>query len=91
MTVQLVSRGAVAIALLMLTASNWPKEVRAQGANELDSLLSQVNQLEGSGKYSEAIPLAERSVALARNKYGDNHGEYASVKITTKSCSFSRT
>jgi hypothetical protein len=79
MTVHLGSRGVVVIALLMLTASNWPREARAQGVDELASPRSQVNQLYSHGKYAEAAPIAERYVALVRQKHGDNHIEYATA------------
>ena len=79
MTVQLVSRAVMVIALLMLAASNWPRETRAQGVDELGSLRTQVNQLYSHGKYAEAAPIAERYVALARQKHGDNHIEYATA------------
>jgi hypothetical protein len=61
MTVQLVSRAVVVIALLMLTANNCAK-ARAQGADELASLRTQVDQLYSQGKYAEAAPIAERYV-----------------------------
>jgi tetratricopeptide (TPR) repeat protein len=77
MPVLLVSRAVVVIALLMLTASNWPREARAQGVDELASLRTQVDQLYSQGKYAEAAPIAERYVALARQQHGDNHPEYA--------------
>jgi CHAT domain-containing protein/tetratricopeptide (TPR) repeat protein len=79
MTVQLVSRAVVVIALLMMAASNWSREARAQGADELASLRIQVSQLYKQGKYSEAAPIAERYVALAREKHGDSHTEYATA------------
>jgi hypothetical protein len=63
MTVQLVSRAVVVIALLVLTASNWPRGARAQGANELASLHTQVSQLYDERKYAEAAAVAERYVA----------------------------
>src|SRR6516165_455674 len=77
MTVQLVSRAVVVIALLMLTGSNWSREAHAQGANEFASLRTQVSQLYSQGKYAEAAPIAERYVALAREKHGDSHIDYA--------------
>jgi hypothetical protein len=76
MIVELVLRAVVVIALLMFTASAWPSEARAQGADELAYLRSQVSQLYKQGKYTEAAPIAERYVVLARHKHGDNHDEY---------------
>jgi CHAT domain-containing protein/tetratricopeptide (TPR) repeat protein len=79
MTAQLVARAVVVIAVLMLTVSIWPRETGAQGSNELASLRTQVSQLYSQGKYAEATPIAERYVALARQKHGDDHTEYATA------------
>lgn len=76
MTVQWFSRAVVVIAILMLTACNWASEARAQGADELASLRTQVSQFYSQGKYAEAAPIAERHVTLARQKHGDDHTEY---------------
>jgi tetratricopeptide (TPR) repeat protein len=79
MMVELVSRTVAVIGLLTLATINWPSETRAQGTDELASLRTQVSQLHSQGKYAEAIPIAERYVALARRKHGDNHNEYATA------------
>jgi tetratricopeptide (TPR) repeat protein len=79
MTVQLVSRAVVVIALLMLTGGNWSGGAHAQGANEFASLRTQVGQLSSQGEYAEAALIAERYVALARQKHGDNRTEYAAA------------
>jgi hypothetical protein len=52
---------------------------QAQGADDLAALRSQVSQLHGQGKYTEATPIAERYVALARQKHGQDHMEYAAA------------
>jgi tetratricopeptide (TPR) repeat protein len=54
-------------------------QARAQRANDLPALREQVRQLHSQGKYTEAIPLAERYVALARRKHGENHTEFATA------------
>jgi len=54
-----------------------PMQMRAQGTDDLAPLREQVRQLRGQGKYTEAIPIAERYVALARNKHGENHAVFA--------------
>src|SRR5262249_15363123 len=79
MTVQFISRAVVVVTLLMLMASSSPKEARAQGADELASLRTQIIQLNSQGKYAEAAATAERYVASARQKHGDNHTEYAAA------------
>src|SRR5262245_38605100 len=40
---------------------------------------AQVSRLSSQSKYGEAIPLAERYVALARQKHGEDHAEYATA------------
>jgi tetratricopeptide (TPR) repeat protein len=79
MTARLVWPAVVVIALLTLVVSKLPNEARAQGPDELASLRAQVSQLFSQGKYAEAVPIAEQYVALARQKYGDNHAEYAAA------------
>jgi CHAT domain-containing protein/tetratricopeptide (TPR) repeat protein len=51
--------------------------VRSQGQDELARLRSEVTRLHGQGRYSEAVPAAERAVAFAREKYGEAHTEFA--------------
>ena len=79
MTVRLAWPAVVVIALLTLAVSKLPNEARAQGPDELASLRAQVSQLYSQGKYAEAVPIAEQYVALARQKLGDNHAEYAAA------------
>ena len=52
---------------------------QAQGADDLAALRGQVSQLYSEGKYVEAIPVAERYVALARQKHGEEHTEFAAA------------
>src|SRR5262245_11724163 len=51
----------------------------AQAKDELERLFAEVNQLERHGKYSEAIPKAERAVALARELFGEERVEVAAL------------
>jgi len=51
--------------------------VWAQGADDLTAFRDQVSQLLTQGKSSEAVPIAERYVALARQRYGEDRIEYA--------------
>jgi tetratricopeptide (TPR) repeat protein len=44
---------------------------------EIGTLNKQVHQLYGEGKHAEAIPLAERYVVLARERYGEGRTEFA--------------
>jgi len=77
--VRWVWRAVVLIGLVTLFASTGAMETLAQGADDLAGLRSQVNQLSCQGKYADAAPVAERYVALARQKHGDDHAEYATA------------
>jgi CHAT domain-containing protein/tetratricopeptide (TPR) repeat protein len=59
--------------LLLAGAAN------AQGPHEVDLLRAEVDRLIDQGKYGEAIPVAERYVALARQIYGEERWEFASA------------
>ena len=48
-------------------------------SDDFAALRSQVSRLHGQGKYAEAVPLAERYVALARRKHGEKHVEFAAA------------
>jgi CHAT domain-containing protein/tetratricopeptide (TPR) repeat protein len=52
-------------------------DARAQGVDALAALHAQVNQLYDDGKYFDAAPVAERYVALARRRHGEQHIEFA--------------
>ena len=45
--------------------------------DELDALEARINILNRSAKYAEAIPLAERFLALAKDRHGEQHSKYA--------------
>ena len=49
----------------------------AQGPNDLAILNGRIGELYNVGKYSEAIPLAEKSLALTRSRVGDDHPDIA--------------
>jgi CHAT domain-containing protein/tetratricopeptide (TPR) repeat protein len=51
----------------------------AQGQDEVDRLLADVERLYGEGKSTEAVPVAERAVAAARERYGEEHREFSSA------------
>jgi CHAT domain-containing protein/tetratricopeptide (TPR) repeat protein len=53
--------------------------VHAQGDDELARLRSEVSRLHGQGKYADAVPVAERYVAVARRKHGEEHPEVATA------------
>ena len=49
----------------------------AQGRNDLAILNGRIGELYNTGQYSEAIPLAEKSLAMTRSQVGDDHPEMA--------------
>ena len=69
-------RAAVHIGLIASLAGIYCAQ--AQSTNDPATLEAEVSQLYRQGKYVEATPLAERYVALSRQRYGEEHGEFAS-------------
>ena len=74
-----VWRWIALITFVALLATTGVMHVRAQSADELAALRAQVSRLSSQGKYAEAIPLAERYAALARQKHGENDAHYATA------------
>jgi len=54
------------VVLVALLSTVGAIHARAQSGDQLSDLRAQVNGLDGQGKYADAIPIAERYVALAR-------------------------
>ena len=50
---------------------------RAQGQDDLDRLRAEVSRLHGQGKYTQALPIAQRYVELARQRHGEEHPAFA--------------
>jgi CHAT domain-containing protein/tetratricopeptide (TPR) repeat protein len=69
-------------AVVLIAVTTGATGVQSQGADDLAALRAQVTQLHDQGKYAEAIPIAERYVALAREKYGEKHAEFALATST---------
>jgi CHAT domain-containing protein/tetratricopeptide (TPR) repeat protein len=67
------------IMLAVLMAIAVSMQARAQGADSLAAIREQVSQLRSQGKYTEAIAIAERYVALARQRHGEEHTEFATA------------
>jgi tetratricopeptide (TPR) repeat protein len=79
MTVWWAWRAVVLMWLVALMAAFGLTGMPAQGGDDLAALRAQVSQLYSQAKYGDANPIAERYVALARQKYGQNHIEYAAA------------
>ena len=69
---------ALAFALVFATVSQLPAVSAQTQPDELDALEARVQQLHRAGKYAEGIPLAERYLALAKSRHGEEHPKYAS-------------
>ena len=52
--------------------------VNAQGSDSVSELLTEANRLWHQGRYAEGVQLAERAVALARERRGEEGAEVAS-------------
>ena len=77
-------RTAPAVVLLLLAALCCccgdrlaARERRA--ADDLDRLNHEIERLYGENKIAAAVPLAERYVALTRQRYGEDNPEYATA------------
>jgi CHAT domain/Tetratricopeptide repeat len=53
--------------------------VRAQEADDVDALSRQVIQFYQEGKHAEAVPIAERALALAERLHSADHAEVGST------------
>ncbi len=69
----------VVLLLLSISIIAAPPPARAQapGEAEIEALNDRVVELYQAGKYSEAIPLAERYAAAMKARHGENAPEYA--------------
>ena len=69
-------RAAIRIALVSwLAVAAMFGHVRAQGADDLSALNTQVIQLHREGKHAEAVPVAQRALALAERLHGADHAD----------------
>src|SRR5437016_140612 len=73
------SRVALVALLPSLFLMVPPVTVCAQTDGNLEAFNRQVEQLYQAGNYAEAVPVAERYVALAKAQYGDDHTEFATA------------
>ena len=72
-------RGVALIVLATLLTTAGSMRAQAQSDDDLAALRGQVSRLHSQGKSAEAIPLAERYVALASQKHGEEHTEFATA------------
>ena len=77
---RLMLRGGLAnILILTWLAALTPSAAQAQNPDEADPLLRQVEQLYGEGKYAEALPLAQQSLAAVETKLGSQDPKVGEV------------
>ena len=62
--------------LLVMVVGSGPPHAQRHDSAELASLRVEVSQLYSEGNYAEAIPLAERYLAIARQRHGEGHPEF---------------
>src|SRR5262245_59322152 len=72
-------RAALAALLATLVLGTATVGARAQGTDDLAALRAQAHQLRDQGNSADALPIAERYVASARQKYGEEHTEFATA------------
>jgi|SRR5271166_762227 len=72
---KLVMTAAFAAAFHLCNLSLVP----AQQANQLDQLTKQIGEFRKAGKYSEAIPLAQRILSLRERELGADHPSVATA------------
>jgi hypothetical protein len=65
--------------MMALVLGFGPLYAQRHEPDELAPFRGQVSQLYSEGKYSEAIPVAEEYVAIARQRYGREHPEFATA------------
>lgn len=79
MALRWIARGAALVVLAMLLAAGGQTSVRAQTADEIAALNRQVNELYQAGKYAEAVPIAERALALGEKSADPKSAEVANT------------
>ena len=70
-----LGRLAANVLMVAMLAIAAPAGAEAQGAADVAALNKQVVQLYGRGKYSEAVALAEKALALSEHVLGREHPE----------------
>jgi hypothetical protein len=58
----------------------------SQGTDDLVTLKTQIDQLNHQGKYVEAIQIAEHYLSLVRQRYGEQHAEFAALDVGFLEC-----
>jgi len=64
---------------ILLAATAGVSRAHAQSAGDLGRLNHEIERLYGENKIAAAVPLAERYVELARQRYGEDNPEFATA------------
>src|SRR5262245_36346251 len=64
---------------VLLAMASVPSPAHAQSDSELKALNNRVTELYRAGKFSEAIPLAQRYADAMKARHGPEHAEYATA------------
>src|SRR5690349_18622616 len=64
-------------ALVVVWGLMFAHPVTAQQADEAGTLFTQIRKLFDEGKYADAVPLAQRALAVRENELGPDHPDVA--------------
>jgi len=63
------------MSVMVLLSAGGGGPALAQQTDDLTALSQRVQQLHQEGQYAEALPIAQRALTLAKQRFGDNHAE----------------
>jgi tetratricopeptide (TPR) repeat protein len=75
----IVRRPVMAVLAWVMLGNMQTAAAQPQKPDDFAQRIAVVNKLYDQGKYAEGIPMAERAVALARQRYGEEDGNFASA------------
>jgi len=70
-------KASICVAVTVLALSLWPGAPSYAAEDEADTLSQQMKELYRAGKYTEALPLAQKSVALREAEFGPDNTSVA--------------
>ncbi len=73
------------VAVLLVAGALAPSPVAAQG-DDVNSLNRRVIELHRAGKFTEAVPLAERYAEAMKARHGPDDPKYATASTTWRCC-----
>src|ERR1700712_4664905 len=70
-------KAMIGVAVTAIALSMSPGAQSFAGEDEASALILQMKELYRAGKYAEALPLAQKSLALRENELGPDHANVA--------------